>query len=478
MASGRSSFFLGARLIMIPIVAIVGRPNVGKSTLFNRLLGTRAAIVHDSPGVTRDRHYADVNVYGRTFTLVDTGGFDPDDTDAIGRGIARHVRAAVEEADVVLCVLDGLGPPTEADAAAVRMLRQADKPVIYLANRLDTQRHAEQATELFALGIEPVPLSALHGRGMAELGEALVAALPPADPNDPGLIESVEDAEPGVSEASEEEERVQAPAAEVVPRLALLGRPNAGKSSLLNRLCGQERSLVDDRPGTTRDTVDVHLEYKGQPYIVVDTAGIRRRSRVEDAIESASVMQALRAVSRADVVALLCDAKLGLAEQDARLLGLCVERARPVVVCLNKIDLLSHGERQKALESARNQLHFAPWVPIVASSNHSGEGLTQFMNTVRRSFQEYSTRIPTAQLNQFLEALVEKTPPPRGSSRAPRLFFMTQAQASPPVFVIMCSSAEELKDSYRRFVSNQLRKTFGFESVPFVVRYRNRRRRD
>lgn len=472
---------------MIPIVAIVGRPNVGKSTLFNRLLGARTAIVHDSPGVTRDRHYADVNVYGRTFTLVDTGGFDPDDTDAIGQGIARHVRAAVEEADVVLCVLDGLGTPTEADAAAVRMLRQADKPVIYLANRLDTQRHAEQSTELFALGIEPIALSALHGRGTAELGVALLAALPPPDPNDVLPEEPIEDLaealpeefEAETDEADPDAVKVPVPApGPVVPRVALIGRPNAGKSSLLNRLCGEERSLVDDRPGTTRDSVDVRLVYKGNPYVVVDTAGVRRRSRVEDAIESQSVMQSLRSISRADVVILLCDAKLGLAEQDARLLGLCVERSRAIVVCLNKVDLLTHNERQKAIESARTQLHFAPWVPIVCSSNQSGEGVTQLMNSVRRSFKEYSTRIATSELNAFLEALVEKTPPPRGSVRGPRLFFMTQAQTSPPVFVVMCSYAEELKDSYRRFVSNQLRKAFGFESVPLVVRYRNRRRRD
>jgi GTP-binding protein len=473
---------------MIPIVAIVGRPNVGKSTLFNRLLGARTAIVHDSPGVTRDRHYADVNVYGRTFTLVDTGGFDPDDTDAIGKGIARHVRAAVEEADVVLCVLDGLGTPTEADAAAVRMLRQADKPVIYLANRLDTQRHAEQSTELFALGIQPIALSALHGRGTAELGVALLAALPPPDPNDALPEEPIEDLAEALSEEPDaeqtDEENPEAPKAvappvgPVVPRVALIGRPNAGKSSLLNRLCGQERSLVDDRPGTTRDSVDVRLEYKGNPYVVVDTAGVRRRARVEDAIESQSVMQALRSISRADVVILLCDAKIGLAEQDARLLGLCVERSRAIVVCLNKVDLLTHNERQKAIESARDQLHFAPWVPIVCASNQSGEGVTQLMNTVRRSYKEYSTRISTSELNAFLEALVEKTPPPRGSVRVPRLYFMTQAQTSPPVFVVMCSSAEDLKDSYRRFVSNQLRKAFGFESVPLVVRYRNRRRRE
>jgi len=439
---------------MIPIVAIVGRPNVGKSTLFNRLAGTQTAIVHDEPGVTRDRHYADVHIFSRTFTLIDTGGFDPGDTDAIGRGIARHVRAAVDEADVVICVLDGLGPPTAADAAAIRLLRQADKPVIYLANRLDNERLAREATELYALGVVPIAVSALHGRGMAEFGEALLAALPPVDAG---------------AETSE---------AEVVPRLALIGRPNAGKSSLLNRLSGAERSLVDDRPGTTRDPVDARVDYKGDAYVVVDTAGIRRRSKVEAGIESASVMQSLRSIARADVVAILVDAAEGLAEQDARLLGLVSDRARPIVVGLNKMDLLDAAQRKRALEQAKSQLHFAPWAPIVPFSNKTGEGIGQLMKAVRQAFTEYSQRVTTSQLNTFLQAIVEQKPPPASGPRPPRLFFMTQAQASPPVFVVMCSNAEAIKDAYRRFLANQIRQTFGFNSVPLVIRYKNRRRNE
>ncbi len=441
---------------MIPIVAIVGRPNVGKSTLFNRLAGGQMAIVHDEPGVTRDRHYADVHIFSRTFTLIDTGGFDPADDDAIGRGIARHVRAAVDEADVVMCVLDGQGPPTEADAAAIRMLRQSEKPVIYLANRVDNPRLEQEAMELYSLGIQPIPVSALHGRGMAEFGEALLAALPPLPP------------EP--AEAP--------PDAEAVPRVALLGRPNAGKSSLLNRLSGEERSLVDDRPGTTRDSVDARVSFKGQPYVVVDTAGIRRRSKVEAGIESASVMQALRSIGRADVVVLLSDAAEGLAEQDARLLGLVADRARAIVVGLNKMDLLDARGRKQALESAKDQLHFAPWTPIIPFSNKTGEGVTQLMNAVQRAYKQYTSRVPTAELNKFLQTLVEQKPPPGSGARSPRLFFMTQAQTSPPVFIVMCSAAEEIKDAYRRFLANQIRKTFGFESVPVVVRYKNRRRNE
>jgi GTP-binding protein len=332
------------------------------------------------------------------------------------------------------------------------MLRQTEKPVIYLANRLDNERLAREATELYSLGVSPIAVSALHGRGMAELGEALLAALPPVDESPP------------------------APA-EAVPRLALIGRPNAGKSSLLNRLSGEERSLVDDRPGTTRDPVDARVTYKGQDYLVVDTAGIRRRSKVETGVESASVMQSLRAISRADVVALLCDAAEGLAEQDARLLGLVADRARPIVVGMNKMDLLNAEQRKQALEHAKSQLHFAPWAPIVPFSNKTGEGINQLMTAVRRSYTEFSQRVSTSDLNTFLQAVVEQKPPPAGK-RSPRLFFMTQAQASPPVFVVMCSAAEDIKDAYRRFLANQVRKTFGFDSVPVVIRYKNRRRRD
>lgn len=455
---------------MTPIVAIVGRPNVGKSTLFNRLLGSRQAIVHDEPGVTRDRHYADVEVRGRVVTLVDTGGFDPADRDSIGQGIARHVVAAVEEADVVLCVLDGQNPPTETDAQAVRMLRKAEKQVVYLANRVDHPGLAGAAGDLFSLGIEPLLVSALHGRGMAELALALELRLPERPEPEP-----VEEPPLDLDDADQADSQAAPPR---VPHVALIGRPNAGKSSLLNRLAGDERSLVDGRPGTTRDPVDAHLVHKGKPYVVVDTAGIRRRARVQEGVESASVMQALRAVGRADVVVLLCDATEGLAEQDARLLGLCAERGRALVVALNKVDLMSAPERKRAEELARAQLHFAPWAPVMRTSNLSGEGVARLMQQVQKSYGQYAMRVPTAELNRFLATTVERTPPARAGSRPPRLFYMTQAKTSPPVFVIMCSSAEAIKDSYRRFIANQVRQTFGFSAVPLVIRYRDRRRRE
>jgi GTPase len=456
---------------MLPIVAIVGRPNVGKSTLFNRLAGDKLAIVHDEPGVTRDRHYADVQLNGRSLSLVDTGGFEPSANDSIGQGIARHVREAVEEADVVLCVFDGRLPPTQADASMVHMLRQLDKPVVYAANRMDNTALVAEATELYSLGIEALPISALHGRGMSELAESLIALLPPGPPAPPEEEEFDEGEEAAEGDAEVEPE-------ERVPRVALIGRPNAGKSSLFNRLLGVERALVDATPGTTRDAIDTSVVFEGKEYTIVDTAGIRRRPKVESGIEAASVMRALRALGRADVAVILCDAAGGFAEQDARLLGLVNERARPMVVGMNKSDLLGASDLEKAMQSARDQLHFAQWVPVLPISTKTGRGVKELMQRVSKSYAEYSTRIGTAALNRFLEELIARHPPPVSGLRSPRLFYMTQAATAPPVFVVMASAPEAIQASYRRFLMNQLRKTFGFDSVPVVVRYRNRRRRD
>lgn len=441
---------------MIPLVAILGRPNVGKSTLFNRLTGANLAIVHDAPGVTRDRHYADAHLQGRDVTLIDTGGFDPTTDDPMGQGIARHVNAAIEEADVIVCVLDATGPPTEPDRAAVQLLRRSGRAVIYVANKVDNPRRALEASELHALGIGKLLfISALHGRGNHELEQAIVEALP-------APVEQI-------AELTTPDE---------VPGLALIGRPNAGKSSLLNCLAGTERSLVDDKPGTTRDPVDIRLEYAGQPYVVVDTAGIRRRSKVDAGVESASVMRSIRAMARAHVVVLMCDAAVGVAEQDARLLGLCVDRKRAIVVGLNKIDLLSKSEQKKALEAANAAMHFARWAPIVPLSTKTGDGVAVLMKQVKSAAAEFSRRVSTGELNRFFERVLERKPPPTKGGRAPRIYYITQARSSPPIFVAMCSAPQHIAESYKRFVTNQIRQTFGFGAIPLVVEYRQRARRE
>ena len=442
---------------MIPLVALVGRPNVGKSTLFNRLAGKKLAIVHDEPGVTRDRHYADTHLQGRNLTLIDTGGFDPEDVDPMRQGIARHVEGAIGEADVIVCVLDALTPPTEADRAAVDLLRRSSKPVVYFANRADNQAFELQAQELHRLGIDPLICgSALHGRSIAQLEAAMVDRLP-------AIEKQEEDEEDGSGR---------------IPRIALLGRPNAGKSSLLNALSGQERSLVDNRPGTTRDPIDAHLCFKGKDYVFVDTAGIRRKAKVHHAVESASVMRSIRCIGRADIVVLMCDANEEVAEQDARLLSLAVERGRAVIVGLNKMDLIEESQRKSAEEQARDIIHFASWVPFIRMSAKTHTGLGKLMHAIDRAHIEFSRRVTTSELNRFFDEVLERRPPPTKGGKAPRLYYVTQAETRPPVFVAMCNLPESLQESYRRFVINQLRDAFGFQAVPVKVRYRPRRRRE
>ncbi len=440
-----------------PIVAIVGRPNVGKSTLFNRLAGQSLAIVHDLPGVTRDRNYTDTIIGGRTVTLIDTGGFDPTTDDPMGQGIARHARVAIAEADVVICVLDGSLPPTEPDREAVELLRRSDKPVLFVANKIDGAQQEWLLSDHYQLGITDfISLSALHGRHTGKLEEALLRVLPrnPEDPTD-----TQEDA-----------------AQSEVTRVAFLGRPNAGKSSLFNRLSGSERSLVDDRPGTTRDPVDSFFEYKGRRYLIVDTAGIRRKSRVEKGIEAASVLRSLRTIQKAHVIVLMADVTEGIAEQDARLLGLAAERGRAIVVGLNKVDLLAPREMKKAIVEAQHALHFATWTPIVGLSARTGHGVGQLLTQMSNAGDKMRIRVPTAQLNQFFERVIAEFPPPTRGGKAPRIYYLTQTTVNPPTFVAFCSSPEHVAESYRRFIINRVRQQFGFEAVPLRLFFRGKDR--
>jgi GTP-binding protein len=439
----------------LPVVAVVGRPNVGKSTLFNRLSRTRLAIVHDEPGVTRDRHYVDASAFGRDYVLVDTGGYDPDSDDPMKSGIARHVEAAIKEADVVLFVSDATVPLTGADRVAVKLLRKSAKPVLFAANKADTPKLDADAFELYRLGVEKVlPVSALHGRGIGELEAALVAAMPTK-----------------VEPLAESDERV--------PRITICGKPNAGKSSLMNRVLGEDRMLVDSRPGTTRDAIDALVERDNRSYIFVDTAGIRRKGKVtkaSDVVESASVGAAISAMDRSSVVLLVVDAREGVAEQDAKILGLANDRGRGMVIALNKADLLSKADADKAEEAARDKIAFAPFVPIVHISAKTGRGMPSLFATIDRVSDAYHTRVSTGELNRFFETVLETRPPPTMGGRAPRLYYITQAETSPPLFVVIASSPDSVHFSYQRFVANQLRKHFGFEGVPVRVVYREKRR--
>ena len=439
------------------IVAIVGRPNVGKSTLFNRLVGRRIAIVHDEPGVTRDRHYADVETRGRRFTVIDTGGFDPESDDPMRRGIKRHIDVAIAEADVIVCVFDAAIPPTPADESELALLRRSKKPVIYVANKADSPRLEAEATDFYRLGIERLlPVSALHGRGTADLEDTILRALPG----------------PSAEPVADEDEGAI--------RVAVVGRPKAGKSSLVNRLVGEERLLVDDRPGTTRDPIDTRFERGGRKFVFIDTAGIRRKAKVvkeESAVEVASVIHAIKAMERCEVVLLLCDAADGVAEQDAKILGLAVDRARAIVIGLNKMDVLDKQAIGKAEEDARDKLSFAPWAPVARVSAKTGRGVDALLARVATVAEAFRRRVPTGELNRFFESVLATHPPPTSGGRAPRLYFITQAEASPPLFVVMASDPAKIHFSYQRYVQNQIRKHFGFDGVPVRIRYRERRRR-
>ena len=438
-----------------PLVAIVGRPNVGKSTLFNRLAGRRIAIVEDTPGVTRDRHYADTLMYGREIVLVDTGGFDPDSEDPMMNSIARQVRLALAECDLVVCVLDASMEPQPADREAVRLLRESKKPVIYVANKSDTPRLALEANSYYQLGIkELLPVSALHGHGTGDLEEAVLAALPVAEP-----LSTL-------------------PMIDGVARVAITGKPNAGKSSLVNRLLGEERQIVDDRPGTTVDAVDALYEKNGKRLVLIDTAGIRRKSNVDESVESLAVLQAIRSMERSDLVVLLLDAKVGVAEQDAKIIGLAEDRGRAIIIALNKCDLLDDEAQKKAVTKARDVLAFVPWAPLLRISAKSGRGVGKLVTTIESVVAAHGKRVTTAQLNRFFEEVLDRHPPPVHRGKPVRLYYITQTQVSPPTFMIISNYPDAVHFSYQRYVVNQIREAFGFEGTPVRVYYKPKRKKE
>jgi GTP-binding protein len=434
-----------------PLVAVVGRPNVGKSTLFNRLARANIAAVEDRPGVTRDRHYADAEALGAPYVVIDTGGFDPESDDPMQEGIARQVKLALEEADVVLCVLDASSEPLQADREAVKLLRRAQKPVLFVANKCDSPKRVQEASALYELGIDTYyPISALHSRGVGDLEEALVAVLPP-----PKQVE-----ETGYEDA---------------PHIAIIGRPNAGKSSLTNQLLGEDRQLVDSRPGTTVDSIDSLLERRGNRYVLIDTAGIRRKSRKKENVEQLGILQAVRAIERCDIVVLMIDAAEGVAEQDAKIAGIAADRGRAMIVVLNKSDLMSREELQKAIERTSEVLNFAAYAPIMTLSALTGRGTSKLLEKVDLAMESFRRRVSTGELNRFFEQVLEHHPPPPQSGRSVRLYYVTQAMVEPPTFVALTNHPDDIHFSYRRYVANQIRKRFDFYGTPVRVIYRKKK---
>jgi GTP-binding protein len=434
----------------VPVVAVVGRPNVGKSTLVNRILGRRAAVVEDVPGVTRDRVAYDAAWGGRRFTVVDTGGWDPDAEGMAGR-IAAQAEIAAAAADVVVFVVDATVGATDTDEAVVRILRRSRKPVILAANKVDGPAGDADATALWNLGLgEPYPVSALHGRGSGELLDAVLEALPHA---------------PGEQFAEPSGPR----------RVALLGKPNVGKSSLLNRLAGADRVVVDPVAGTTIDPVDELVEIGGITWRFVDTAGIRRRVGEASGAEYFASLRTASALDRSEVAVVLVDASQPLSEQDLRIVSMVVEAGRALVIAYNKWDLLDEYRRGQLEREIDRQLRRVSWAPRVNISAVTGRHVDRLLPAITTALDSWDTRVPTSRLNAFLGQLVAATPPPARGGRQPKILFATQADIRPPRLVLFTTGF--LEAGYRRFIERRLREEFGFEGTPIEMSVRVRERR-
>ncbi|MBA2539032.1 MAG: ribosome biogenesis GTPase Der, partial [Deltaproteobacteria bacterium] len=427
---------------MIPLIAITGRPNVGKSTLFNRLVGGRPALVHDTPGLTRDRRYGECDYFGAQMRLVDTGGLDPDAAkEVIGAGIHRQALRAIEEAEAVILVVDGRAGLSAIDHDLARKLRTTGKPIFLAVNKIDHPTNEPLVHEFYPLGLgQPYSISAAHGRGIDPLLEAVSAAVHAkrVDTDDGETGEDVEPLEDLGDDVPDVNAEDAPPEESKQLRVAFVGRPNAGKSSLTNRLLGEERSLVHHVAGTTTDPVDSELVLGERRYTLVDTAGIRRKARIDidQDIEKLSVTMALSQISRAHTVVLVIDAMLGPAEQDARIAGMVEQAGRALVFALNKSDMLNTDEQKTNLrEQMKDTFHFLPWAPTVMLSAQRGDGVDRLMDIVDQVSAQHRHRIQTSQLNRFFAEVIEETPPPLHHGRAIRIHYITQAATRPPTFV-------------------------------------------
>ena len=431
------------------VVAVVGRPNVGKSTLVNRILGRREAVVEDRPGVTRDRVAYDASWAGRDFVVVDTGGWEPDAKGLAAR-VAAQAEMAVDAADAVLLVVDAEVGITDTDEAVVQVLRRAKKPVVLAANKVDDARTENEAAMLWSLGLgEPHPVSALHGRGSGDLLDALVAALP---------------------------ERIEAVDVEGGPhRVALLGKPNVGKSSLLNRLAGEDRVVVDAVAGTTVDPVDELIDLGGEQWRFVDTAGIRRRVKEASGSEYFASLRTQSALAKAEVAVVLVDASEPMSEQDTRILSMVVEAGRALVIAYNKWDLIDDERRYYLEKEIDRELVRVQWAPRVNISASSGRHVDKLVPALHAALDGWSTRVSTSQLNSFLGRLVAEHPHPVRGGKQPRILFATQAGTRPPTFALFTSGF--LEGGYRRFIERRLREEFGFVGTPLHLTMKVREKR-
>lgn len=431
-----------------PIVAIVGRPNVGKSTLFNRLAGERKAIVEDMPGTTRDRLYTDVSLWGRELTLVDCGGLETKPSSTIGQGVKKQVEMAITEADAILFLVDAREGVTPADEEVLDILRRSNKPAVLVANKIDNARQQSQLFQFYELGIgEPIPISAYHGKGVEEMLERVIDCLPPPPPVTPELG---------------------------LMKIAIVGRPNVGKSMLVNTLIGEERSIVNEVAGTTRDAVDTVLSYGDERIVLIDTAGIRRRGRIEQGIEQYSTVRALHAIERADVALLLIDATEGIKAQDTHILGHIREAYKGAVLIVNKWDLVENKDVDSWTEVLRERIKFMPYIEILFLSARTGYGVEMVLPVARMIYEQRMRHLPTSLLRGFIKEAVEAHLPPKKGTRVLKVLHAKQTGTNPPTFVFKVNDAKLVHFSYQRYLENRLRQRFGFGGTPLRLIFKSR----
>ncbi|MGN1315142.1 MAG: ribosome biogenesis GTPase Der [Lachnospiraceae bacterium] len=434
-----------------PIVAVVGRPNVGKSTLFNALVGEKIAIVKDTPGITRDRIYADVSWLNRSFTLIDTGGIEPDSKDIILSQMRQQAEIAMATADVIIFLVDVKQGLVDADSKVADMLRRSKKPVILVVNKVDSfDKYMADIYEFYNLGIgDPVPVSAANRLGIGDMLDIVISHFP--------------------REEAEEEEDDR-------PRIAIVGKPNVGKSSLINKLLGENRLIVSDIAGTTRDAVDTPVLHNGREYVFIDTAGLRRKNKIKEELERYMIIRTVTAVERADVVVLLIDAGEGVTEQDAKIAGIAHERGKGMIIAVNKWDSIIKDDKTiyKFTKKIQDTLSFMPYAEMVFISALTGQRLPKLFETIDAVIENCTLRVSTGVLNEIMAEAVAMQQPPSDKGKRLRLYYITQASVKPPTFVIFVNDKELMHFSYTRYIENQIRNAFGFRGTPlkFIIRER------